>query len=222
MSQKKKTIDPYISQLLQNKDFDLLNNDKVTSKQSQQYIYISHPLGLGAPPNQIPSKSRQELGNSSSFTSPWNLWEPPSITTSSVPHILLPCSFDEDPLFGDPTPTPSSLRTAFSPPHPDVKRTAPDSSQKSSLFNKHQYEKYTLDGSTAGRLLLDNPLYQDSLKPPSLTLRVWWPPTQQPDETLPLLTLSVEPSLWAQRVLAQSAGEMTKHEYDDKGHSSPE
>jgi len=37
-----------------------------------------------------------------------------------------------------------------------------------------------------------------------------------------LLTLSIEPSLWAQRGLSQSADETTKHEYDDKGRSSPE
>jgi len=34
-----------------------------------------------------------------------------------------------------------------------------------------------------------------------------------------LLTLSIEPSLWA---LSQSAGETTKDKYDDKGRSSPE
>jgi len=37
-----------------------------------------------------------------------------------------------------------------------------------------------------------------------------------------VLTLSVKPSLWAQGGLSQSAGEMMKHEYDDKGCSSPE
>ena len=37
-----------------------------------------------------------------------------------------------------------------------------------------------------------------------------------------VLTLSIEPSLWAQRVLSQSTGEMMKHEYDDKKHLSPE
>jgi len=39
---------------------------------------------------------------------------------------------------------------------------------------------------------------------------------------LSLLMLSIERSLWAQEVLSQSAGETTKHEYDDKGCSSPE
>jgi len=37
-----------------------------------------------------------------------------------------------------------------------------------------------------------------------------------------VLTLSVKPSLWAQGVLFQSAGEKMKHEYDDKGCLSPE
>ena len=37
-----------------------------------------------------------------------------------------------------------------------------------------------------------------------------------------LLTLSIEPSLWAPMGLSQSTGETTKHEYDDQGRSSPE
>jgi len=36
-----------------------------------------------------------------------------------------------------------------------------------------------------------------------------------------VLTLSVKPSLWAQGTLPQSTGEAMKHEYDDKGCSSP-
>jgi len=127
-------------QPLRNEDFNLTNEDEVIPEQPQQYIYIPQPLGLGAPSNQqIPPRSRQGSGHSTPSTTPW---VPPSILSSSVPHIPSPSFVDEDPLFDDPTPTPTSSRTAFSPPHPGVKRTAPDSSQKSSLTNRHQYKGY--------------------------------------------------------------------------------
>jgi len=73
---------------------------------------------------------------------------------------------DEEPLFDDSIPTPSSSRTRFSPSHPGVKRAAPDTSRKSSLSDRHQHKRYDLEGSTAGRLLFDDPLPQRSLESP--------------------------------------------------------
>ena len=82
------------------------------------------------------------------------------MSSSPVPHIPSSSSVDEDPLFDDPDPTPSSSRTMFSPPHPGVKRAALDTSWKSSLSDRYQHKRYDLDDSTAGRLLLDDHLPQ--------------------------------------------------------------
>jgi len=156
---KKKTTDQNLN--LYEKDFNLLNKDEFIPEQPQQYIYTPQPLGLGTD-QSIPPESWQESGPSSpsTTTSPWNLWEPSS-------HIPTPSSVDEEPLYDDSTPTLSSPRTVFSPPCPNVKRVGLDTSRKSSLSDRHQHKCYDLDSSIAGRILLDDPLPQRSLEPPS-------------------------------------------------------
>ena len=126
-------------------------------EQPQQYIYIPQP-GLGNPDRPIPPEPRQGSGHSTPSPTPW---VPPSMSSSLIPHIPSPFLVNEDPFFDNPTPTSSFLKTVFSPPHPSVKRAAPETSQKSSLSDRHQHKCYDLDGSTAGRLLLDDPLFQN-------------------------------------------------------------